>query len=73
MAAAYIPAEGSEVGPCVESCEHTDCAATRALSKKICDFCKQPIGFDSYYYETDTKNDVAHRLCYEVAIAEGRA
>lgn len=40
MAAIVIPKEGSEFGPCVGECSHTDCFITRADAKRLCRQCR---------------------------------
>ena len=44
---------GEEVGPCVEPCEHRDCALTRADALKPCKDCGDPIGYERLFYIKD--------------------
>ena len=53
MAAAILAKPGTEAGPCVEPCEHTDCAATRKMAEAECVWCDEPIGYDTRLYEVD--------------------
>ena len=62
MASIFISPPGSEFGPCI-SCTHTDCATLRTIAECICDFCKQPIGYDKHLFEDATKGNYVHESC----------
>lgn len=63
MAAGSLPKPGTKYGPCKGTCQHTDCAQTRALAARLCPECGQPIGYDTRFYVDD---DVArHSMCVE--------
>lgn len=57
-----IAAPGTEVGPCKEKCQHTDCAATREMAESLCIHCKKPIGYETKMYHIKD-NMYAHTLC----------
>jgi hypothetical protein len=63
MAAARIAAPGTDAGPCLGECEHTDCAAVRAQAEAPCYICKARVGYDVRYYVTP--EGAAHGRCIE--------
>lgn len=66
MAAGRLPKPGSEYGPCVERCEHRDCAANRAQAQSPCRICGEPIGYERpFFQESDSGQPLvlAHALC----------
>lgn len=76
MAAGTLPSpgkivNGNEIGPCVEPCQHTDCAATRAMAAAICSRCADPIGYETRFYALGTTpagvRCYAHAACEEDA------
>ncbi len=71
MAAGYLGAPGSNAGPCVQECRHTDCAATRAMANAACYLCQEPIGYDVGFYN-DPEDGLVHRLCYLQSIEKPR-
>jgi len=52
---------GTQYGPCKESCEHTDCAATRKDAATKCTICGETIGYGTKFYYTD--EGAEHALC----------
>lgn len=50
MAAAKIPAPGTQYGPCVDECKHLDCKASREQAAALCGLCKKPIGYETYWF-----------------------
>jgi hypothetical protein len=66
MAAARLPKPGTEFGPCVDPCEHIDCAATRADADSLCHYCDGPIGYEERYYR-DQSGALVHAICLEQA------
>ena len=65
-----LPEVGTEYGPCVETCEHRDCAATRADAASVCHYCGDPIGYDTKYY---TEGEAAaKRLVHAVCVWKRR-
>lgn len=50
MAWSTVPAEGSQYGPCVEPCQHRDCAQHRADAQVICSYCHKAVGTDTPVY-----------------------
>ena len=71
MAAGYLGAPGSNAGPCLRECRHTDCAATRAMANAACYLCQEPIGYDVGFYN-DPEDGLVHRLCYLQSIEKPR-
>lgn len=72
MAASYLAAPGTEAGPCAKSCQHIDCALTRAMAKAPCFYCKEAIGYETgFFSQVETvlrdKDDkiYAHSKCYQ--------
>jgi hypothetical protein len=63
MAAAALPAPGTEYGPCVEPCEHSDCASTRELAATPCVECHEPIGYDDRFYQLGDWQHLEHLKC----------
>ncbi len=70
MAASRLPAPGTDLGPCLPSCKHTDCAATRMMAADRCAHCKQEIGYDRRFYEIPP-SVLVHASCHEAAIERG--
>lgn len=76
MAASTLPepgkvVRGTEIGPCVDPCEHTDCAQTREMAASICRFCNEPIGYEvRFYTDPDNKEHLVHALCLEISISK---
>lgn len=81
MAAGTLPAPGTKLGPCIDPCTHADCACTRAMAAATCDPCREPIGYETRFYQVgrsparDTQGDpvswahtLEHALCREQAI-----
>lgn len=69
MAATYLSEPGTEYGPCVDPCQHRDCAATRETAATICTYCNEPIGYGNRFYSDDAGGSV-HAVCLETAIEE---
>lgn len=59
MAAGRLPAPGTQYGPCEGSCQHIDCAATRAQAASLCTICGTPIGYEVRFYDTRTRQKFA--------------
>ena len=57
---------GSKWGPC-KSCEHTDCAESRAMAAAPCSRCGRPIGYDTQFFSGPT-----HRACELAAVEAER-
>lgn len=64
MAAGRLPAPGTELGPCVPSCGHTDCAETRTMAATSCFLCGKPIGYETSLYQEPDKR-LVHAACME--------
>jgi|HubBroStandDraft_3_1064219.scaffolds.fasta_scaffold702245_3 hypothetical protein len=65
MAAGRIPAPGTKFGPCIDPCEHTDCAATRKDAASQCHFCNTEIGYEKRFYIEATTRQLVHAACLE--------
>ena len=73
MAAITLPKPGSEYGPCVPDCTHTDCAQTREMAARVCRFCDLPIGYDTRFYAdpgNPNRDALVHALCLEKWFAD---
>ena len=69
MAQGYLPAIGSEYGPCEdETCGHTDCGIDRVHLEKVCRYCNETIGAETGFFQ-DVPDDkpawsaLVHSLC----------
>ena len=62
MAHYQLAAPGSEYGPCIEACKHTDCAATRKQAEGPCLICGKPVGYDVWIYFTE--DGIEYYKCY---------
>lgn len=66
MGWAILSAPGTEFGPCMGNCGHTDCEATRLIAKSGCRYCHQPIGYKDRFYQIDEYGkSYAHAHCAE--------
>lgn len=63
MATITLSEPGTEYGPCVEPCDHTDCAETRSMAARICTYCKEQIGYIVPFY-CDTDRQLIHDTCW---------
>lgn len=75
MAAASLAKPGSEHGPCLTKCSHTDCASTRGLAAQECVWCGVEIGYDFRFFNVTPDGEpawsrLAHMHC-ELLGAEG--
>lgn len=68
MAIGYLPEPGTKYGPCLDPCEHVDCAATRRDLERPCAKCGEPIGLRGYYVSDDSGRGMEHAVCLEEAI-----
>lgn len=70
MAPGRLPKPGTQYGPCVEACQHKDCAAIRAMAERICPYCSEPIGYERGFYISggERGESYAHSVCLEEAI-----
>ena len=73
MAAGVLPEPGTEYGPCVEPCQHIDCAGTRADAASPCQECGQPIGYGRRFYavgdaKPGQRRTLSHATCLEATI-----
>jgi hypothetical protein len=76
MAAGYLPEPGSEWGPCVDPCSHSDCALTRADAQRSCRICAESIGYDRGYYREgnrDTGWILVHAVCALEEVEKARS
>lgn len=73
----YPPAPGTEHGPCVEPCQHTDCATMRRDALRTCRICKLPIGYDRaiHFESTELYGDevaIVHHACLAAEVEQER-
>lgn len=61
MAAAALPAPGTQYGPCEGDCDHRDCAATRRMASAKCRICGEPIGYERRFFIEDGAS--VHEVC----------
>jgi len=50
MSSIFISKPGTKYGPCVNKCDHKDCAESRADAAAPCVICGEPIGYDVDFY-----------------------
>ena len=62
MSSIRIPKPGTEYGPCIKKCVHTDCRASRIEATRLCLICGKEIGYDVDYYN-DGPDAVKHAAC----------
>ena len=70
MAAGVLPKPGTDYGPCVSSCVHIDCKATREDAGSTCRFCLNDIGYDRRFFREG--NGLVHASCLEDDIESKR-
>lgn len=78
MASSALPEPGTEYGPCLEACEHRDCAATRRDAAELCTICEKPIGYGRHHYSdgeqrADGSRPLVHAVCFEEKVERERA
>lgn len=57
---------GKEIGPCVGTCEHRDCAATRRQAESACVKCGKPIGYETPFFRAGCDPEpLVHSDCLE--------
>jgi len=66
MAPGLLAPPGQPAGPCIEPCQHRDCAATRQMAETVCHYCGKPIGYDRGFY--DHEHQLVHSACLEEMI-----
>jgi hypothetical protein len=72
MAASYMAAPGTEAGPCLQECQHTDCRQTRQWAEALCFYCEAPIGYETGFYSQPASAGgpfpLSHSVCYQEEI-----
>ncbi len=68
MAAGSLAKPGTEYGPCLDECSHTDCAATRRHAAAECVHCGVAIGYDFRFFNVTPDSEpswskLAHMHC----------
>ena len=63
MASGMVSAPGTEYGPCVEPCRHTDCAESRRWAEALCAICGEPIGYERQFYQSGNWTVFRHAAC----------
>ena len=66
MAAGSLSAPGTDSGPCLDTCKHTDCAANRRMAALPCTHCGKPIGYEPTRFFRDGPgwDKLIHSLCF---------
>jgi len=64
MAAGQIASPGTEYGPCVEMCEHTDCQANRKIAESNCRVCGKKIGYETRFFQEENWTVFVHLVCF---------
>ena len=72
MSAGRLPAPGTKFGPCIPTCKHVDCAATREDATATCRFCLEPIGYECRFYREASGTKLVHALCLEDDVEHSR-
>lgn len=73
MAGVILPEPGTQLGPCVPTCSHTDCAATRRMADSTCRHCEQPIGYDARFVsDHERPGEYVHWVCEIEAVEHER-
>jgi hypothetical protein len=72
MAAGTLSAPGSRYGPCLEPCQHKDCAHTRAMASQLCITCGKPIGYEVAFFNAGAGDwkSLQHEECLYDEIAQ---
>lgn len=66
MAYIILPEPGSQYGPCVPVCKHTDCQLTRQQSELICPHCGKPLGYNKPITSSPFRAEkLSHLSCVE--------
>jgi hypothetical protein len=69
MAASTLPAPGTELGPCIPTCEHSDCLGIRKMAEEKCTICGHIIGYDVRYHSDESDNTkLCHALCLAIKL-----
>lgn len=68
MAAGALNVPGTVYGPCIDTCAHRDCAATRKMAAASCVYCGDPIGYDTEFFNVTLPDQtpwskLAHASC----------
>jgi hypothetical protein len=64
MAFGFLPRPGTNLGPCTDDCDHTDCAHTKAQAATLCPYCKEQIGFERAFCN-NSDGEISHLACLE--------
>lgn len=70
MAIGFIPAPGTEHGPCKTACSHVDHYVLRTMAENLCQHCLESIGYERGFYivEVDDFTKImVHSSCHEDA------
>ena len=72
MGWSLLPKPGTKVGPCVDECEHIDCAKTRAMAESKCSICGEEIGYEQGFYAEDgERGELVHAVCAQEKASSG--
>jgi hypothetical protein len=69
MAAGHLSRPDTTTGPCVDPCQHTDCAATRRMADCRCRLCRTAIG-DETWLSQEESGGFVHATCLLTAQEE---
>jgi hypothetical protein len=62
MAYSRLPRPGTDYGPCLPECSHTDCQQTRRQAAQLCPRCLSPIGYE-HLFMRDSSDRLMHYAC----------
>ena len=80
MAVGKIPSPGSTFGPCKPTkehggvCNHPACTAKRRMAESLCQYCGEPIGYETLFYSAPdgAPEALVHATCLEASIERWR-
>ena len=68
MVESRLPNPGTEYGHCVEQCVHIDCNAGRIMARCKCQFCGEPVGYETGFFKREGQESpyiIDHAICVE--------
>lgn len=68
MAAGFLSPPGTEFGPCIDDCQHTDCAESRKIAASVCPICGEEIGYNRRFFR-EAGIGHTHEVC-EIEMTE---
>lgn len=75
MNSGMLAQPGHKLGPCIDTCEHADCKASRAFAAKVCRHCGKRIGYEILFYRDEHEERypyqrLVHADCHEGQIIQ---